>query len=282
MSLLLEVKLKGGLGNQLFQYATARGLCVKKKIPILLFNTDNYDVDPVGRTFALLNYNVKGSLIHGALTRKLFRRGTKYNRIISWLSVYGGIEELGLKLHNFPNRMRPFCSLNGYWQSDFYFREIRSLLLKEIVPLARPDFPDWQQEEANTVAVHVRRSDYLAENEFGILSEEYYRNSIDLARKRIADPLFIFFSDDLEWCKANFKSKDFLFCDQQEWHRDYLQLFLMSKCKHQIIANSSFSWWGAWLNDNPGKQIFRPERPFLKSSLQYESYYPADWIGVTN
>jgi hypothetical protein len=196
--------------------------------------------------------------------------------------LYKGIEESELKLHYFPTHSSLVTSLSGYWQSDFYFKDIRATLVKELVPTAAvPAFPDWQRRE-NTVAVHIRRTDYLVENGFGPLSEKYYRDAILMIRSRVNDPVFIFFSDDIGWCKQQFIAEDFLFCEEAAWDKDYLQLFLMSTCKHQIIANSSFSWWGGWLNANPDKLVIRPEKPFANNALMYESYYPVDWLSIKN
>jgi hypothetical protein len=281
MSLFLEVKFKGGLGNQLFQYATARCLSVKKRIPWLLFNTDNYKSDAFGRSFGLTNFRIKGSVIHNELIRKLFQRGTKYNKVVSLLPLFGGIDEAGLKLHHFPEKLRLLSSLSGYWQSEFYFKDIRALLIEELVPQVVPDLPHWLSG-SETVAVHIRRSDYLVENGFGALSKKYYGNAIEMMKTMVSKPVFIFFSDDLEWCRENFRDPDFLFCQEKDWEEDYLQLFLMSRCSHQIIANSSFSWWSAWLNDHTAKLVIRPDKPFLDPSLQYESYYPVEWINVEN
>ncbi len=281
MNLFLEVKFKGGLGNQLFQYATARRLSVEKRIPWLLFNTDHYRADAYGRFFGLMNYRIKGSVMRGGFAKKIFQKGTKYNKIVSLFPLYGGIEEAGLKLHRFPERLRLLSSLSGYWQSEWYFKDIRPLLLEELVPRELPALPGWLSG-ANTVAVHIRRTDYLADSGFGSLKEDYYREAIGVIRERTVHPVFVFFSDDLDWCKRNFRDSGFLFCDDRDWQPDYLQLYLMSRCGHQIIANSSFSWWGAWLNDNPAKLVVRPERPFLDGSLQYESYYPTDWIILKN
>src|SRR5579863_1199235 len=166
MNLFLEVKCKGGLGNQLFQYATARCLAVKRRIPWLLFNTDNYRTDPVGRAFSLMNLRIKGSVIHSNLAKKVFLKGTKYNQIINLFPLYQGIEEAGLRLQHFPDKFRALVSLSGYWQSDYYFRDIRALLVEELVPRHIPALPDWISGSA-TAAVHIRRTDYLVENGFG-------------------------------------------------------------------------------------------------------------------
>jgi hypothetical protein len=281
MNLFLEVKLKGGLGNQLFQYSTGRCLAVKKKIPYLLLNPDSYSNDALNRSFRLGHFNIKGSVLKSGITKRALREGTKINRLFSKLPFFEGIRESGLFVHPFPSRLRAFTSLTGYWQSDRYFGEIRDILIEELIPVSYPAFPAWM-ELKNTVAVHVRRTDYLVDNRFGSLSEQYYADAINLIRATCTAPVFIFFSDDPEWCKSRFKAGDILFCEENAWAADYLQLFLMSRCKHQIIANSSFSWWSAWLNTHADRIVVRPETPFRDASLLYESYYPAEWIRVKN
>lgn len=281
MSLFLELKIVGGLGNQLFQYAAGRSLSIKNKIPYLLLNTESYKTDPFGRKFGLTNFRIKGAVIKNEMLRKAFRKGTKINRFISGSPLYHTIEEDGLKLQPIADKTRFVTSLSGYWQSDFYFSDIHPILLEELVPLDLPALPELLNKK-NTVAVHIRRSDYLGDNRFGALGEKYYHDAIETAKKRIENPFFIFFSDDIDWCKDKFKGENIFFCDYKDWDKDYLQLYLMSKCSHQIIANSSFSWWGAWLNNNAGKIVIRPERPFVDQSLMYESYYPKEWISISN
>ncbi|MEO5892037.1 MAG: alpha-1,2-fucosyltransferase, partial [Ferruginibacter sp.] len=172
-------------------------------------------------------------------------------------------------------------SLDGYWQSANYFNDIRETLLNEFTPRHLPAFPHWITID-NTVAVHVRRADYLAEHRYGFLGINYYEDAIAMMKEKIADPLFVFFSDDIAWCKANFNNKDVIFFEDDKWDKDYLQLHLISKCNHQIIANSSFSWWGAWLNTNPGKIVIRPATPFNDERLLYESHYPDEWVAIKN
>jgi len=281
MSLFLEVKISDGLGNQLFQYATARSLCIKNKIPYLLLNTESFKNNNLGRQFGLNNFPVAGRIIQNDFIKKLLRKNTKYNRIISICPFYKSISEKGLKLQQLSEKTGLLTSLQGYWQSEYYFKDIRAILLEELVPLNLPSFPDWINNK-NTVAVHVRRTDYLSENTHGALNEKYYKNAMHFIQDKVSNPLFIFFSDDIIWCKENFTNSNIFFCEDEVWNKDYLQLFLMSKCAHQIIANSSFSWWGAWLNDNPEKIVIRPAIPFSDNTLQYESYYPANWVAVAN
>ena len=94
--------------------------------------------------------------------------------------------------------------------------------------------------------------------------------------------MFIVFSDDLVWCKNKFNYNKFIFFEDENWSNDYLQLYLISKCNHQIIANSSFSWWGAWLNTYQNKIVIRPQQPFIDESLMNKFYYPKEWISINN
>lgn len=281
MKAFLEIKLAGGLGNQLFQYAFARRICVKNNIPFLLFNTDSYEDESLGRTFGLRHMNIKGSEIKNRQVKKIFSRNSKYNRIVSALHLYEQIEENGFVLQQIERKTGFLTSVTGYWQSASYFNDIRALLLKEILPTQIPTYPGWIKEQT-TVAIHVRRTDYLQEARYGFLGSLYYARAISYMKSQFTNPLFIVFSDDMEWCRQEFKEEDFLFFDDKAWHADYLQLHLMSKCTHQIIANSTFSWWGAWLNSRSDKIVLRPSTPFLEKKLQYEAHYPEAWIAINN
>ena len=282
MSCCVELKLVGGLGNQLFQYATARSFCAKRKIRFLWLNTDSYaGTDFFGRVFGLHNFKVKGREIKNTRMRRMLRRDSKLNRILGHPPIYKRIDEQGLKLHELDDKGALVTALNGYWQSEFYFKDIRPQLLSELTPRELPNWPQWIGEK-DTVSIHIRRTDYLKESGFGALSEKYYQDAIRFFREKLGRPKFVVFSDDLEWCKTVFVGTDFVFCEEPAWEKDYLQLYLMSKCRHQIIANSSFSWWGAWLNDHPDKIVVRPTHPFADDSLLYESYYPAEWTPIDN
>lgn len=280
-TIFLDVKFKGGLGNQLFQYANARCICLKNNIPYLLFNTDNYKFESLDRKFSLLNYPIKGKLIECNVIAKNFRVGTKANKILSSLGFYGRVEECDFKKQKIILGHKPFTSLIGYWQSDYYFKDIRPQLLKELTPIEILALP-LCMALPNTVAVHVRRKDYLDEGRYGFIGINYYNKAMAKIQSIIADAKFIFFSDDLDWCKNSFDKSEHLFFNEPGWEKDYLQLYLMSQCKHQIIANSSFSWWGAWLNTNVEKMVIRPAEPFKDKSLLYESHYPAEWIAIEN
>ena len=212
---------------------------------------------------------------------KIVRSGTKANKVLTRLRLYGSSIEAGFRLQTVQGLNRPITSLEGYWQSDHYFKNIRKKLLEELVPLQIPSFPVCLNQ-SDTVAVHVRRTDYLAEERYGFLGIDYYREAILKMQSLITKPSFIFFSDDLEWCKNEFKEAGKRFFEEAGWEKDYLQLYAMSRCNHQIIANSSFSWWGAWLNNAENKIVIRPANPFKDKSLEYEAYYPKEWLSIQN
>jgi hypothetical protein len=279
--MFLEIKFAGGLGNQLFQYATGRALCIKNNVTWLLLNTENYKNESLGRTFGLSHLHIKGSIIKHKRLQQIFRKNTKFNKLVVAFSFHKTIEEENFSLHQIKEIKGFLTSLNGYWQSPFYFNEIRAVLVNEFTPVNLPRLPEWIMER-NTVAVHVRRTDYLTDPQYGFLGVNYYETAMAMIKDRVADPLFIFFSDDIAWCKNTFKNNRIVFCEDALWDKDYLQLHLMTHCTHLVIANSSFSWWGAWLNSNPAKIGIRPATPFKKKNLLYEAHYPEEWIAIKN
>lgn len=275
---LIEVDFSGGLGNQLFQYATARALM--KKGDLLLINLSSYNDDYLGRHFKLFNYNIKGSVIYSNWLKKGFIPETKFNFLLQKLGIYSQINENGFFIHkDLKKKIKLFTRIRGFWQSELYFNTIRNDLVSEIKPKVIPTLPHFFKLQ-NTVAVHIRRADYLNDLRYGFIGENYYWNAIYLIKQKVVNPYFIFFSDDMQWCKHTFKEEAMFFSDDFYCQEDYYQLFLMSQCNHQIVANSSFSWWGAWLNEYQNKLVIRPIKPFNDSSLFYENYYPSEWIAI--
>ena len=163
--------------------------------------------------------------------------------------------------------------LNGYWQSEKYFADIRDDLLKKFV---FPESKNIKNREVlgditrdESVSIHIRRGDYLNSQENydlfgGVCSLEYYKRGIEYFRQHYKEAVFYVFSDDIDWARNNLKAAEFVFVDWNNGKEDYYDMYLMSQCKHNIIANSSFSWWGAWLNSNRDKQVVSPSRWFNK------------------
>jgi len=177
--------------------------------------------------------------------------------------------------------------LSGYWQCEKYFIDFR----QEVLDLFQ--FPDQQinlasrnlQEQMRreqAVAVHVRRGDYLLpENsrKYGnICTLQYYKNAMQYMKKKVPNARFYFFSNDPGWVRENLANGDSVIVDCNHGKENYLDMYLMSQCSHNIIANSSFSWWGAWLNQNPDKIVISPQRWF--SHLAASDAICEDWVRV--
>jgi hypothetical protein len=156
----------------------------------------------------------------------------------------------------------------GYWQTERYFFDVR----EEILGLVH--FPEITDEvnhgflssirECNSVAVHIRRGDYLEaayrDRFFGICDDEYYENAMEYVRDRVDNPRFFVFSNDVRWCEEHYGGcEDVVIVKGNDEDACYNDLNLMRYCRHDIIANSSFSWWGAWLNENAEKIVIAPK-----------------------
>ena len=139
----------------------------------------------------------------------------------------------------------------------------------------------------NSVILHIRRGDYIFENQnnsnFGTLPNSYYQNAMDFVITKISKPIFYVFSDDEIWVKAcvipQFSRYNVIQIKHQK--ENYFDMYYMSLCKHNILANSSFSWWGAWLNSNPEKIVIAPQKPF-QSINEINNYYPEGWVRLSN
>jgi hypothetical protein len=183
----------------------------------------------------------------------------------------------------------PHVYLDGYWQSEKYFKDIEEVIRREFTFKSDPEA--WNKVVAqsilctNAVSLHVRRGDYvsnpLTSEVHGTCSIEYYRHAVDLIAEQCYQPHFYIFSDDQEWVKSNLVfSFPTTYIDKNSGESSFEDLRLMSLCKHNVIANSSFSWWGAWLNSNPGKIVVGPKSWFRKQNIDTRDLIPEDWVRI--
>lgn len=237
---MIAIKLKGGLGNQMFQYAYGRNLSIQQKETLVLDKS-------------FLN-NLFWQKIIGVTPRK-YEMG-EFN--------------IKAKLTNKNNKN---C-LDGYWQNEIYFKDIRKIILNDFsLKKESSNFKKLKNIILNTnaISVHIRRGDYAKRRKtkkyHGLLPLKYYQKAVSYIIKKINNPYFYVFSDDIDWVKTNFKtSYPTHFVSQPNKLTNAEELILMSCCRHNIIANSSFSWWGAWLNKNPSKIIIAPRKWFRKEA----------------
>ncbi len=261
---------KGGLGNCLFQHAA-----------MLSFAHDNND------TVGFINLD---SNIRYLNSETNFNPALNHAHEYSFLFEKNNVAEPGNYTNRFnsPFHFEPLTYVegafyDGFYQSEKYFGHNRQLILDNITPTEgiltyiRDHYKDLLRLD-NTVTIHVRRNDYVRNQAYhAVLPIDYYKNAINNFDIKSN---FIIFSDDIEWCKQNFdflENKYFI-----ESEKDYIELFLMSMFNDNIIANSSFSWWGAWLNKNRDKKVIGPSTWFgpMYASWNTSDIIPESWIKI--
>lgn len=291
---MVVVKLIGGLGNQMFQYAAGRALAEHHHTELFL-DTSYLMLDPDGaytiRKFELDKFKIEAEF---AGKKELDHFNFKASRYITkFKSFFPGLfksilfNESQSFFHKQFFKLPKTTYLNGYWQDEQYFSKLRGALQKEFDLKEKSDsYQNFvkQVQEVNSVSVHVRHGDYLtlgAANKFhGVLPLTYYLDAVKYFSGLNEDFTFFIFSDDLNWCKenlgfiknANFVEGKKLNLSSQE------ELLIMSQCKHNIIANSSFSWWAGWLNANENKKITAPKHWLNKTQEQPAELIPSNWI----
>ena len=285
------VRFKGGLGNQMFQYALLKALSAKGRT--VKASLGFYYKRPQLAAFCLNDVFAGASF--DVVDENIFEE-----KNAQWRKIKENERELQIFLCDYANRFfwveelegiydeRIFetknCVFVGYWQTEKYFCNIRETLQRDFsFPYGEDQLKKLGEEFAknvNTVAIHVRRGDYLNSVDIhGSLWEtQYYENAIRYFAEKLINPKFVFFSDDIEWVKKKFCYKNCIYIESGmfENYQPWYDMYLMSVCAHNIIANSSFSWWGAWLNRKQGQTVVAP-RTWLKTQAMPD-ICPDRWI----
>lgn len=278
---MVIVYLCGGLGNQLFQYALGRRISLRYQTE-LYFDVRSFAINTT-RDFALPVYPIVGTVagakllkrtIHHSLLDRLLPR--RFIRTVkeSGFCFEPAVLECGNNVY-----------LHGYWQSEHYFRNIREILLAELQPHTPLEGKNRDVGEkiatCESVSVHVRRSDYVhdpkANSVHGTCSADYYREAFRRMNAVLKNPYYFVFSDDPAWARRNLGLVNKYFCDHNGPGVAHEDLRLMSRCRHHIIANSSFSWWGAWLGTHPEKKVIAPRKWFAAGNLDTVDLMPSKW-----
>jgi hypothetical protein len=285
---MVVLKIQGGLGNQLFQYAAGRAISIANNVELVLDLSwfDNQIRINTKRSYELDAYKISGRVAQGD---EVFWCRIHQNRILSRLSfLHGKWRHVKDNNQFFDDRCFSNFSdlyLDGYWQSYRYFNQVSDLLREELTPIADPSPADSALIERiadpNSVSLHIRRGDYVtnprAANFHGLCTAEYYEMAMSCIESVTSSPHYFVFSDDIEWAKENIRFKyKVTFVESEEVRNSVDDLRLMAMCKHNIIANSSFSWWGAWLNHNPDKLVIAPKKWFVNQPT--DSLMPSSWI----
>ena len=286
--------LKGGIGNQMFQYAAAFALANKHRTQLKL--DINYLLDKSKRYFrhthreyALDVFNIKAEIATPEeITRFTIPRiGNKYfyhlkKRIFKSYNVFA---ESDVRAQDDFLGIPSDAYLEGFWQNVSYFQHIRDLILEEFsVDEPLPDYcADIVKKikNCNSVCVVFRRGDYVGHPELDITTLDYYYSAINILQNNKETLTYFIFSDDIPWCKTNFRPKDveIEFVDQiYTGPKAQYYLQLMIACKKYIIPNSTYPWWAAWLNDDQGKVIIAPKKWFKSQIADINPIVPNDWI----
>ena len=246
---MLVLELQGGLGNQMFLYARARALAEDRQTRL-------------------------------AIDARLYRKHTKRQYELENFTLsatHANIFQI-LKAKIFGTY------LSGEFKSDTYVKNYDDLIRAEFQfkekEIFEKKFADILQKirTSNSVAVHVRRGDYVTkQNIYVNLQPDYYQKAMAMISAKVENPIFFFFSDDIEWTKQNVPHTEHavFICN-----KSIEDLYLMSQCKHTIIANSTFSWWAAWFNENKDKIIIAPKKWFTTENLTEKELIPSSWIYI--
>jgi hypothetical protein len=286
--------LKGGMGNQMFQYAAAFALANRHQTPLkldihYLLDTSKRYFRHTHREYALDVFNIQAEI---ASPREISRFttpriGNKYlyhlkKRILKRHNVF---EESNVHSPGEFLNIPADAYLEGFWQNTSYIEGVRDLLRQEFS--FRESLPGYctgtlnKMRSSNSVCVVFRRGDFVNHPELDITPLSYYHAAIDLFQNKKGHLTYFIFSDDIPWCKENFARKDVQieFVDQRHTGpKAQYYLELMMGCKHFIIPNSTYPWWAAWLNAEPEKMVIAPKRWFKSQFVDRNPIVPDDWI----
>ena len=295
---MIIVALFEGLANQMFQYATARCLAEKYsteiKLDISCFESNRR------RKYGLHCFNIQEHIasqyeVDLLLNRPKNRVDKYWKNTLQKIGVSSRSNMILLQENFFHFNQNILEAPNntylwGFWQSEKYFIDIREILLREFsikYPLSVQSKETSEKIKFHeSISLHIRRGDYVQDEKshqlHGVCDLDYYDRCIEYMNKKVNNPHFFVFSDDPQWAKDNLKCHiPITIIDHNSGLRSYEDLHLMSQCKHNIIANSSFSWWGAWLNSNPDKIVCAPQQWFKMNSTDTKysiSEGPIPWF----
>lgn len=287
---MVIIKIKGGLGNQMFQYAfylnlKNRGTDVKMDISGLDLYLDSFgrgdiwDAFCVNRDFASANEIQELLKNENKIINKLQMKIFKYSNTHY---VQRNPFYFNTDIFNMDN-----IYLDGYWQNEKYFIGYREKILnhfkiKKELSNDNKLYLDMINSSQQSVSLHIRLGDYLEKTNkkiYGdICTPEYYKKAVKYFEKTYKNPVFFIFSNDVKNIKPFMDSKKYILVNCNNEKNAWADLYLMSKCKHNIIANSTFSWWGAWLNQNEKKTVMAPSK--MMNTIHADDIYPDSWIKI--
>lgn len=284
---MIITRIVGGLGNQMFQYAVGRALSIAsgQEFKLDLTEMNRYKLRPL----QLDQFNIKGAIAREDEVPARPRKSL-VGRIVTAVTNKSRIPQVVEKSSAFdPSilQLRGPVHLSGYWQTEKYFSDHADIIRQDF-SLKQPFSAERQaihaaiQEAGSPISVHVRRGDYVtnptANSIHGTCEPEWYQMAMERMRQSINAPTFFVFSDDPQWARANLPSVErMVFVEPQSDGRDGEDIHLMAACHSHIIANSTFSWWGAWLNPRQDKHVIAPAQWFRSQEHDARDLVPGGW-----
>lgn len=302
---MIVISLMGGLGNQMFQYASARRLALIHDTPLRI-DASNFHKRTKNRehNLQLDQFNLsapqasRDELKGYRIPQKRVRRVRNFiARTLGFPKANGEAgmvyeEPAGSAFKKEFFQLGPDVYLLGYFNSYKYFNDIREILAEEFTPR----YPVGEKtremvaqiENSPSVAIHVRRGDYVTDPDVrrcleGIITDEYYHNALEVIGRRVPSPHFYVFSNDMPWVRSHFiLPGKVTYVDINPPQRGFEDLWMMSRCRHNITAGgSTFSWWAAYLNPHPDKIVVRTEKISNDPAYNHpEDYFPPEWEAV--
>jgi hypothetical protein len=283
---MILVQVKGGLGSQMFQYALGRALSIELKTPLLL-DTSSFDDNSL-YDFDLNKLNTKFELADSKIVKQT--RDGKFRKMIS--IMIPGLSKMykEKQFHYDPMvlSIKDGSYIVGDWKSYRYFEKIRPVLLEDFSPKygLSPKAMEISDKIKNceSVSFHIRRGEYVTNPEahhyHGVMPLDYFITGLGQIKANLKKPEIFVFSDDPNWAKGHLKLQYPIHIVSDYYLKNFEEMKLMSQCKVNIIANSSFSWWAAYLNQNPDKKVIAPVNWFRNSNNDTSDLIPKGWIRI--
>lgn len=277
---MIVARIMGGLGNQMFQYAFGLYLAEKHRTELWL-DGSSFDGDRL-RSYMLDRWRITATEAPAAVRALIPRRRRWYRDLFAGRRSLRRVNE---KPFGFQRRYlaTPNASyLDGYWQSEQFFPGMKARLQTEFQPArsvsAATHAAARKIDGCEAASLHVRRTDYLQLSYAGPCPADYYRRSVTELLSRHAELHLFVFSDDMAWCREQLRFPcPTTFVDHNDGSRAHEDIWLMSRCRHHVIANSTFSWWGAWLREDESGDVYAPRTWFTDPTMDSSSIIPASW-----
>ena len=269
---MIVIRLQGGMGNQMFQYAFGRALSMRSNRQLFLETSRLTTANTFPRMYELNNFSISAKIISLAELTEFARSEGLYARVSQSKQGFNSAALLP------PSHA--ISIYDGHWQSPLYFTDVQETVKRDF---ASPFTSTIEQDTlcrsirgSDSICLHVRRTDYLwASAPMKVIQPSFYHRAIAHIDERVARPRFYVFSDDINWCRPYFKFlSNCVFVEALPWST----FVLMTNCRHFIIANSTFSWWAAWLGGNSDKTVIAPTEWFHGREQPSRDIIPKDWV----